>query len=371
MKIGFDIEIPVINAKTNRLVLPYEEAGISRTNEKIKEDRKKRLFSSGEFDSIPAFIHTDGVMLEINPRPTTCRVHSHWTVLDCILGSKDILEKNLGIPVKLLPLPLVKLTKEIMTGRAREETLELGCQAEYNAYLPEGEEYKPRVNYKEYPYRGAGGHIHFEIPKFSKIHTGYNTLGNGTWKNVVFDHTLAHRMVKALDRTVGILSVALATYPRLEAIRRELYGHAGSYRMQPHGLEYRVLSNFYLIHPSIKALFHGLSRTVVSMYHYNNEPVRKLFDLPDATVRGIINTCNTVQARKIVRAYHSEFERLIGINMSVIDLMIKHKVTRVFPLEELSKAWNYGDVLRDHELYGWENGANPFYREAIKTMEAK
>ena len=111
MRVGFDIEVPLFDAKTRKLILPYEDAGISRLMTGIPEDNvKKRRISCEE----KAFVHTDGVMLELNPKPFSCRVHSYWTLLDCIQGGKQLVEKALKRSVVMLPIPVIKLPKRIL-----------------------------------------------------------------------------------------------------------------------------------------------------------------------------------------------------------------------------------------------------------------
>ena len=52
-------------------------------------------------------------------------------------------------------------------------------------------------------------------------------------------------VVKLMDLFIGVPSVVLDTSPGSEE-RRELYGKMGAMRPKPYGLEYRVLSNFWV-----------------------------------------------------------------------------------------------------------------------------
>jgi len=49
-------------------------------------------------------------------------------------------------------------------------------------------------------------------------------------------------VIKALDAYLGLPSVLFEK----DGMRRTLYGKAGAYRPTPYGVEYRVLSNFWL-----------------------------------------------------------------------------------------------------------------------------
>jgi hypothetical protein len=62
------------------------------------------------------------------------------------------------------------------------------------------------------------------------------------------------------DLLCGIPSVLIDRDPNV-ANRRKQYGRAGDYRYQPHGIEYRTLSNFWIKDFKLMHLFTGLART--------------------------------------------------------------------------------------------------------------
>src|ERR1019366_5440055 len=71
-------------------------------------------------------------------------------------------------------------------------------------------------------------------------------------------------MVKAMDAIAGVACVALfAKYDN--PIRRQYYGLPGEYRLPKHGLEYRALSNAWLIHPLIMNLVIDFARKAAIM----------------------------------------------------------------------------------------------------------
>jgi len=84
--------------------------------------------------------------------------------------------------------------------------------------------------------------------------------------------------VKILDLFVAIPAVLMeqGDDPKL---RRKLYGRSGAFRYTPYGLEYRVLSNFWMSSPPLMSLFMGLTRFAVNiMGGYlikNNTPLQK------------------------------------------------------------------------------------------------
>lgn len=110
-----------------------------------------------------------------------------------------------------------------------KEASELGCSPDYNAYTmaanprPEGET----------PFRTAAGHLHIGWTH------GMDPMDP--------DHFNAcARLTKQLDRFVGVPSILM---DRGDAAvkRRQLYGKAGAFRPTHFGVEYRVLSNFWVL----------------------------------------------------------------------------------------------------------------------------
>jgi len=78
--------------------------------------------------------------------------------------------------------------------------------------------------------RTAAGHIH----------VGFNTVEVDDIYNT--DHMdMCATLAKQLDYTLGLASVGLDSTER-----RKMYGKAGAFRPKPYGMEYRVLSNFWI-----------------------------------------------------------------------------------------------------------------------------
>ena len=337
MEVGFDIELVVIDAKTKKLVLPYEEGGIN-----LKKHTIPTIYGSG-------WIHTDGVMLEINPHPFACRMESGWSIKECLKGAEALIEKNYGRPVKLLALPNTTLDKEIWK-KAKLETLLLGCQPTYSAYEIGDTPCKVAVD-SHYPYRGGAGHIHFSL-NYARV----------PWTMFTLSHETAKILCKLLDRTLGIIGVLLSPYPKLEALRRVTYGQAGNYRLQPHGLEYRTLSNFYMIHPTITSLIHKIGRKVVNDALVN-WPVRYDFlSLSNEYIQKVINTNNVAAARRIYQLpIFQDFlmRNEIG-NLDILTYFTKNSLLKLFPHSGIVENWLYGTEAITQ--YGWEDGVLPFWR---------
>jgi hypothetical protein len=159
---------------------------------------------------------------------------------------------------------------------SKDEHVNFGCMPSFNIYGLKGLQIPPR----EIPFRPAGGHIHFGIGVLDPV------KGKERIENVI----------KALDKVVGVACVSLfQDYDRPE--RRQLYGLPGEYRLPPHGIEYRTLSNAWLIHPMIANLVVDLSRKAF-MFGWNG--FGKFWDsTEDETIKCIIN-CDVKKAQEII-----------------------------------------------------------------------
>jgi hypothetical protein len=152
----------------------------------------------------------------------------------------------------------------------------LGCDPDYNAWT-EAQNPPPDENTS---LRTAAGHVH---------------IG---WTEGKQQFDLDHfrdccRLVKQLDCYLGIYSVLVDD----DIKRRGLYGMAGAFRPKPYGVEYRVLSNFWLKNRA----------TMTSVFEYTDLAINKFLAdeyAPDIlaekgyNVQGIINNSDFDQAAK-------------------------------------------------------------------------
>lgn len=121
---------------------------------------------------------------------------------------------------------------------------ELGCDPDINAYTLKYNKL-PEKFFEHNLDRFAGGHIHV----------------GGKKNDVVTDSLLKPIYVYMMDLFVGIPSVLLDQ--SVEAFRRkQVFGQAGSYRPKPYGIEYRVLSPFWLANPATTRLVYRLCEFV-------------------------------------------------------------------------------------------------------------
>lgn len=97
-----------------------------------------------------------------------------------------------------------------------EQAKLFGCEPDFNAWT--GQE-NPRPEGVDKNLRSCGGHVHVGM-------SGSNPIV----------------ITRAMDLYLGVPSVLLDK----DSTRRSLYGNAGSFRPTMYGIEYRVLSNFWL-----------------------------------------------------------------------------------------------------------------------------
>lgn len=152
---------------------------------------------------------------------------------------------------------------------------EFGCDPELDAYAG-GPAYPPHGGHS---FRSAGGHIH---------------IGNLTSQDVYEKVGLIYLM----DIFVGVPSVIMDNDPT-SLDRKKLYGKAGRFRDTSYGLEYRVLSNFWLSSPELTELVYDLTMYAAQLFEEGKcEETLRQFDLDE--IVDIINTANKGKAQDFI-----------------------------------------------------------------------
>lgn len=332
------------------------------------------LKSSKNHHLIPAFMalpdksaikseesgYWDGFQAEFNTKPGGCLAY-HIDSLqrglqNTLLSAKKTLKRE---DVAFSTKTVVNLSKASITA-AKKEHMQFGCTPSLNAYneelaIPPGE---------VVPFRMSGGHVHLGIGK---------KVGE---TNQVYKERLA-RYVKVLDAVLGVAGVALfAKYddPR----RRFLYGRAGEYRTPPHGLEYRVLSNAWLIHPVAAHLVFEIARKAVNMAE--SGLFETGWDATEEETRDIINNCNVKGAQEImernkevmVALLHSIRPTQLTTPKGSMDageilfrIIMKGFHTVIDQKKTLEENWNIGTK---EEWTGHSEGKNKNITRALPTI---
>lgn len=196
----------------------------------------------------------DNVLAEINIIPAQTSGQFISRISKVLKQLTDITHKDIEIKTSH------NFTREELLKD--EKALEFGCDRDMNVYTGD---YNPKPN----PFttlRTAGGHIHvgaegIDLP----------------------------RLVRTMDLYLGVPSVLMDN----DKERRQVYGTAGCYRPKDYGLEYRVLSNFWLRTPELMQWAYDQSIKAVNDH--------KTVDLPeDDILVQCINNSDESLARSLI-----------------------------------------------------------------------
>ena len=242
----------------------------------------------------------DGTALELLINPTTCR-QIFSSVFRRIIKPITKIED-----VKLSTKNHLKLTNKQLKELSFD-SLNFGCAASRDAWN-NGEQKYMSVNPFSYKHRFAGGHLHLGVIKHR---SELKICGKRPFVKEVLNNKI--KLVRLLDYVVGNLSVLLDKDSD-NKLRRETYGQAGEYRDKFYGVEYRVLSNFWLRNYTLSSLILGLSRACVDMvgthkkYGYDDEI---LSQIPKEDVIKAINENNRELAMKNFNKIRPILEEII------------------------------------------------------------
>lgn len=160
-----------------------------------------------------------------------------------------------------------------------DEAKELGCTPDYNAYTLE-ENKKPD---NKTTMRTAAGHIHIGFCQDAEPLSDEHMIRCAT-------------LVKQLDCYLGLPSILFDN----DKDRRSMYGAAGAFRPKPYGVEYRVLSNAWLLNPNrMRFVF---NQTVAAV----NDLIggyRAIDKIGEKALQLVINKSDKYSARVYTRDY--------------------------------------------------------------------
>lgn len=210
-------------------------------------------------------IQTDNVMAEFCVPAALTASEMFGNILICLNTIDNMLPENMKVKVQASAY----LDEEYLNN---EQAKTFGCDPDFNAYtLMQNRSCDANTNL-----RSAGGHIH----------VGY--------KDPNFEDNI--RLVKAMDLFLGLPSLLLDT----DTERRKMYGKAGAFREKSYGMEYRVLSNFW-ISAAIKVewVFNQL-KTIINFINDGNE----ISDEDQMDIQLAINNNDKGLALKVMRKYN-------------------------------------------------------------------
>lgn len=217
----------------------------------------------------------DGVQLELHPPPCTCR-QSLGAYIGRLFADfeRALKDKNGGFKASFDPV--ISVSKKELDSLSDEAKV-LGCAPSLNSYDPKA---TIKVSKRNARVRSAGGHIHIGF-------------ASRVVKSLLKTDRVV-KMVQLLDVLVGLPCVLIDRDPN-QAKRRRVYGRAGEYRLPPHGIEYRVPSNFWLHHYYLMHFVTGMCRLACNVFVVSYTPSCKGFNFAD-------DLLSKVNIKKVVRA---------------------------------------------------------------------
>ncbi len=345
-------------------------------------DFKGKTVKSDPENPVASMSKTDGFAVEFTNTPSGCR---DYIVPSMAAGLRDFLKT--WPEYSLSAKASMTLTGKSIKGRTPVGVCNYGCIPDTNAYTLM-EKTAPGTKYHNQK-RYIGGHIHFGLHGFPEerkrsayidLHEPLYKYGQD-WMNVV---GAAHALI--WDAFVGVPMVAIIGEANDygEAVRRTYYGQAGSHRVKPYGVEYRVLSGTLMMSPFLLGWAMGAIRAcvkqnellkpfkVVRGYPRNNanetpKPRKceastpklvtnivaswfKKDSLALENVKDIINNHDVKAARDYVTAHKDEI-----YNYPFIKVMIDADKKGIKLPTDISQAWALETAnIKNHQYKGVE-----------------
>lgn len=224
-------------------------------------------------------LQVDGLAIELNITPARTPKEFAQRVDQVFTTARSL----------MLKLDAVATTSSVMafTRKWAEQqnpaSLEMGCNPDFNAWkdgdmndMPDGEAL----------FRTAGGHIHI----------GWNPISSASH---FFD---CIEVVKHLDYALGVPSLF---EDRAGAKRRSLYGEVGAFRPKSYGVEYRVLSNYWMFTPNRAEVVARRAFKAMELY---NEGFRFQDEMKDSVLEAF-ESPNSQKAKSMC----NDIKRLLGV----------------------------------------------------------
>ncbi len=165
-------------------------------------------------------VQVDGMALEFNTLPAKTFSQFKTNINTVLSRLQDMIPDEYDMVVN----STADFNEEYLNNQPEEARM-LGCDPDFDAYT--GDENMPPDLHPTM--RTAAGHVHLGWTKDKDVDDP--------------DHMLyCQRLVRQLDYFLGVPSILFDKDQK----RREMYGKAGAFRPKSYGLEYRVLSNYWI-----------------------------------------------------------------------------------------------------------------------------
>jgi hypothetical protein len=184
-------------------------------------------------------VQVDGMAAEFNTDPAETFGDFNTNVSTVLEQLKAMLPKG----YKLVGVPAVNFDEDVWADTPDNAKV-LGCSPDYNAWTgtvnpPPKDVLNPRL-------RTASGHLHYGWTEGAEV-SDLQHLTN------------CRDLAKQLDFYLGAWSLSQDD----DSTRRRLYGKAGAIRVKDYGVEYRVLSNFWVLDERLRLAIWNRSHTAI------------------------------------------------------------------------------------------------------------
>lgn len=212
-------------------------------------------------------LQTDNVLVEFNIPP----INTQQQLLDNINRMKDfiinyLIERNFDLQLACKASAILEMDQLL-----DEQSFVFGCDPDFSCYTEKQNPTPALLN----PYlRSAGCHFHL----------GYSnpSVAKGI------------ELIKYMDMFLGIPSILMDT----DIDRRNLYGKAGSYRFQKWGVEYRVLSSYFISSNETLTFCYNQIEKAINAFE------NKITLIPKEEVFEVINNNNTDLANHLINKFN-------------------------------------------------------------------
>ena len=226
-------------------------------------------------DLYGSYVQEDNVAVEFNIAPAKGKIEFIRNIYRPLSYIKDFVKKQIGANI-CISASAIFTEDQLLDPRAQA----FGCDIDYNAWTGKANP-RPKAAGEHKNLRTAGGHLHI------------------SWERPNMAQRIA--LVKMLDLTQGVPSVIMDE----DDTRRNLYGKAGAYRPKSYGVEYRVLSNFWIKSPRLMAWLIDQAHLAMTFLSRGMLPQSD----KDAILASI-NGGNKREARKLIDKYGLKLVKL-------------------------------------------------------------
>lgn len=213
-------------------------------------------------------VQVDGMALEFNIDPAA-------TDDEFVINVQSVFDtmKKMVPEYEVVATPVAHFTPEYIKAQPAE-ALELGCDPDFDAWTQDANEKPNQLR----PMRTASGHVHIGWTDGADITDNQH-------------RAMAFAATKQLDFYLGLPSL----FYDEDTERRSMYGKGGCCRIKPYGVEYRTLSNAWLLSEErMRWVFNAVQCGMNQMFSGEYLPEKY------GDIRHIINENNKQEALRII-----------------------------------------------------------------------